>query len=48
MERLGIDSEETLFLMMVHARLPMPRLSQETTDAMVRALNKIAKPATFQ
>lgn len=48
MERLAIDSEETLFPLMAQAHLPMPRLSQAETVAMVLALNKIAKPTTFQ
>jgi len=43
MEALGIDSEEELFLLMAQARLPMPRLSQEETDAMVGDLNALLK-----
>ena len=38
MEALGIDAEEDLFLLMARARLPMPRLPEERTDAMVEEL----------
>jgi hypothetical protein len=38
MDRLAIDSEEDLFLLMVQAHLPMPRLSSERTEAMVEEL----------
>jgi len=40
-EALGIDSEEDLFLLMVQARLPMPRLSDETTKAMADELDRL-------
>ena len=38
METLGIDSEEDLFLLMTQARLPMPRLADDRTEAMVDEL----------
>lgn len=38
MELLGIESEEDLFLFMARARLPMPRLAEDRTDAMVEEL----------
>ena len=41
MARLGIDHEEDLFLLMVHAHLPMPRLPEETTQQMVDELNRL-------
>jgi hypothetical protein len=42
MAALGIDSEEDLFLLMARAHLPMPRLSEAGTRAMVDALNVLA------
>ena len=42
MARLGIDHEEDLFLLMVHAHLPMPHLSEEKTQEMVDELNRLA------
>lgn len=41
MTRLGIDHDEDLFLLMVNAHLPMPRLPEETTRQMVDALNRL-------
>lgn len=41
MKRLGIDSEEDLFLLMAQARLPMPRLPDEETGQMVAALHAL-------
>lgn len=41
MATLGIDSAEDLFLLMVQARLPMPRLPTKTTDAMVATLHTL-------
>lgn len=38
MATLGLDSEEDLFLLMAHARLPMPRLSAKATRGMVNEL----------
>ena len=38
MRRLGIDSEEDLFLLMAQAHLPMPRLADSTTREMVGKL----------
>lgn len=37
-ELLGISSEEDLFLLMAQARLPMPRLADDRTEAMVEEL----------
>lgn len=34
MDKLGIDGEEDLFLLMAQARLPMPRLDPASTEAM--------------
>ena len=34
MDRLGIDSEEDLFLLMKQARLPMPHLPEAVTKSM--------------
>jgi hypothetical protein len=42
MKKLGIDSEEDLFLLMVQAHLPMPRLSEAETHEMVDALHQLA------
>lgn len=41
MRALGSDSDEDLFLMMTHARLPMPRLPEAQTAEMVRALHAL-------
>ena len=38
MDALGIDAEEDLFLLMAEARLSMPRLPEECTEAMVEEL----------
>lgn len=38
---LGINSDEDLFLLMVQAHLPMPRLPDATTQAMVEQLNAL-------
>lgn len=38
---LGLDSQEDLFLLMAQAHLPMPRLPQSTTQAMVNSLNEL-------
>ena len=42
MKALGIYSEEDLFLLMAHAHLPTPRLSDATTRSMVEELNALA------
>ena len=42
MKKLGIDSEEDLFLLMARARLPMPRLPAAETRTMVDALHRLA------
>lgn len=41
MRALGIDSHEDLFLLMVQARLPMPRLSDVETRSMVEQLKAL-------
>ncbi len=41
LERLGTDSPEDLFLLMVQARLPMPRLPEAATQAMVKSLHQL-------
>ena len=38
LDRLGLDSEEDLFLLMAQAHLPMPRLSESATRSMTLAL----------
>lgn len=38
LHRLGLDSEEDMFLLMAQAHLPMPRLSESATRAMVDGL----------
>ena len=43
MERLGIDSEEDLFMLMAGAHLPMPRLSVAETDAMAQSLHALPR-----
>jgi hypothetical protein len=40
--RLGIGSEEDLFLLMAQAHLPMPRLPEAATRAMVESLDALA------
>ena len=40
-KRLGIDSDEDLFLLMAHARLPMPRLPEAETERMVDQLMQL-------
>ena len=39
---LGIASQEDLFLLMAQAHLPMPRLPETTTQAMVASLHALA------
>jgi len=41
MSRLGIDSDEDLFLLMAQAHLPMPRLTSAATQRMVDELNSL-------
>ena len=41
---LGIDSQEDLFLLMVQAHLPMPRLSEDVTQGMVDSLHALTSP----
>lgn len=38
LDRLGLDSDEDLFLLMAQVHLPMPRLSESTTRAMAARL----------
>ena len=38
---LGLESQEDLFLLMAQAHLPMPRLPQSATQAMVNSLNEL-------
>ncbi|MCO5120023.1 MAG: hypothetical protein M9951_10380 [Burkholderiaceae bacterium] len=38
---LGLGSEEDLFLLMVQAHLPMPRLPEAETAEMVKALHEL-------
>lgn len=38
---LGITAAEDLFLLMVQAHLPMPRLSEEATQQMVNSLHAL-------
>jgi hypothetical protein len=42
MRALGIGSDEDLFLLMVQAHLPMPRLSEAITNGMVDELDSLA------
>jgi hypothetical protein len=41
MNALGIDSQEDLFLLMAQAHLPMPRIPQMATQAMVESLQAL-------
>lgn len=41
MNALGIDSQEDLFLLMTQAHLPMPRLPESDTQAMVESLRAL-------
>ncbi len=41
MSALGVDSEEDLFLLMVQAHLPLPRLPDTTTQEMVDELKAL-------
>jgi hypothetical protein len=41
MQALGIDSEEDLFLLMAQAHLPMPRVPDAATRAMVAELDAL-------
>lgn len=42
MRKLGIDSEEDLFLLMAQAHLPMPRLPEDETRRMTQALRDMS------
>jgi hypothetical protein len=42
LDALGLDSQEDLFLLMAHARLPMPRLSDAATQDMVADLHALS------
>ena len=41
MRALSLDSDEDLFLLMVQAHLPMPRLPEAQTTEMVRSLHQL-------
>lgn len=41
LDKLGLQSFEDLFLLMAQARLPMPRLAEAATDAMVKSLHAL-------
>ena len=43
-EALGLEDEEDLFVLMAQARLPMPRLPSESTQAMVDMLESLPRP----
>ena len=43
MDRLGIDSEEDLFVLTARAHLPMPRLSVGETEEMARSLRALPR-----
>lgn len=43
-EALGLDGEEDLFVLMAQARLPMPRLPRDRTQAMVEMLEGLPRP----
>jgi hypothetical protein len=43
LDRLSLDSEEDLFLLMAQAHLPMPRLDEAATRAMVRGLSALPR-----
>ena len=43
MRKLGIDSDEDLFLLMAKAHLPMPRLSDRETRKMAQTLHELAR-----
>ena len=45
MQRLGLEHEEDLFLLMAQAHLPMPRLPEATTRAMVAELDELPTSA---
>ena len=41
-DHLGIDSDEDLFILMAHNHLPMPRLSSDKTQDVVKSLNALS------
>jgi hypothetical protein len=43
MRKLGIDSDEDLFLLMAKAHLPMPHLPDKETRRMVQTLHELAR-----
>ena len=43
LKRLGLESEEDLFLLMAQAHLPMPRLPDVITQSMVDGLNSLPR-----
>jgi hypothetical protein len=42
MAKLGVDSQEDLFLLMAQAHLPMPRLPESLTKDMVNSLHALS------
>ena len=42
-QRLGLEGDEDLFLLMAQARLPMPRLPLQTTQSMIDGLNALPR-----
>jgi hypothetical protein len=46
LEKLGVDAFEDLFLLMAQARLPMPRLPDDETHAMVSRLHDLPSAAS--
>ncbi len=44
MGALGIDSDEDLFLLMAQAHLPMPRLPDSASVAMIKTLHGLPVP----
>jgi hypothetical protein len=43
-EALRLEGEEDLFVLMAQARLPLPRLPQAQTDAMIDMLEALPRP----
>lgn len=41
LQALGLDDREDLFLLLAQAHLPMPRLSEQATHAMVEKINAL-------
>ena len=43
MDRLGVDNEEDLFLLMAQAHLPMPHLPEAMTASMQNSLHALTR-----